>query len=80
MNAPSRHGTPNLTSLPKDGDVSCFGRSSAEVARPVSDRTQPCLTPAKLMKLAGPLGHLPGTNVVATATVLTVLSYLVSLI
>ena len=23
-----RHGTPSLTSLPKDGGVSCFGRSS----------------------------------------------------
>ena len=28
MHAASRHGTPSLTSLPKDGGVSCFGRSS----------------------------------------------------
>ena len=29
MQAASRHGTPSSTSLPKDGGVSCFGRSSA---------------------------------------------------
>ena len=28
MHAASRHGTPSLTSLPKDGGVSCFGGSS----------------------------------------------------
>ena len=28
MHAASRHGTPSLRSLPKDGGVSCFGRSS----------------------------------------------------
>ena len=28
MHAVSRHGTPSLTSLPKDGGVSCFSRSS----------------------------------------------------
>ena len=28
MHAASRHGTPSLTSLPKGGGVSCFGRSS----------------------------------------------------
>ena len=28
VHAASRHGTPSLTSLPKDGGVSCFGRSS----------------------------------------------------
>ena len=28
MNAASMHGTPRLASLPKDGGVSCFGRSS----------------------------------------------------
>ena len=27
MHAASRHGTPSLTSIPKDGGVSCFGRS-----------------------------------------------------
>ena len=30
-----------------------------EVAHPVSDRTQPCLTSVKLMELTGPLGHSP---------------------
>ena len=30
MYATSRHGTPNLTSLPKDGGVSCFGRLSGK--------------------------------------------------
>ena len=28
-----------------------------EVAHPVSDRTQPCVTSVKLMELAGPIGH-----------------------
>ena len=28
MHAASRHGTPSLASLPKDGGVSCFGRLS----------------------------------------------------
>ena len=28
MHAASRHETASLTSLPKDGGVSCFGRSS----------------------------------------------------
>ena len=59
MHAASRHGTPSLTSLPKDGRVSCFWSFIREVAHPVSDRTQPCLTSAKLMELAGPLGHSP---------------------
>ena len=31
MHATSRHGTPSLTSLPKDGWVSCFGRSSGRL-------------------------------------------------
>ena len=52
MHAVSRHGTPSLTSLPKDGGVSCFGRSSGD--RPFS-----FLTSIKLMELAGPLGHSP---------------------
>ena len=48
----------SLTSLPKDGGVSCFGRSSG--GRPSSsDRTQPCLTSVKLIELAVPLGHSP---------------------
>ena len=61
MQAASRHGTPSLTSLPKDGGVSCFGHSSgrSHIAHPVSDRTQPCVTSAKLIELAGPLAHSP---------------------
>ena len=39
--------------------MSCFARKSGKVVHPVSDRTQPCLTSAKLMELAGPLGHSP---------------------
>ena len=58
MHAASKHGTPNLASLPKDGGASCFGRSS-EAAHPVYDRTQPCLTSAKLVEQAGPLGTHP---------------------
>ena len=61
MHAASRHGTPRLTSLPKDGGVSCFCRSW-KVTHPVSDRTQPCLTSVKQMELAGPLGHSPHTS------------------
>ena len=38
MHAASRHGIPSLTSLPKNGGVSCFGRSSGTVA----DRAQLC--------------------------------------
>ena len=57
MHAVSRHGTPSLTSLPKDGGVSCFGCLSGWL--PVSDCTQPCITSVKLMELAGPLGHSP---------------------
>ena len=59
MHAASRHGNPSLTSLPKDGGVSCFWSFNWKVAHPVSDRTQPCLTSVKLMALAGPLGHSP---------------------
>ena len=59
MHAASRHGTPSLTSLPKDGGVSCFGRSSGRSPIQFFDRTQPCLTSVKLMELAGPLGHSP---------------------
>ena len=58
MHAASRHETPSLTSLPKDGKVSWFV-AHLEVAHPVSGRTQPCLTLVKLMGLAGPLGHSP---------------------
>ena len=57
MHAASRHGTPSLTSLPKDGGVSCFGRSSGRSPIQFIDRTQPCLTSVKIMELAGPLGH-----------------------
>ena len=58
MHAASRHGTPSLTSLPKDGRVNCLV-VHPEVAHLVSDRTQPCLTSVKLMELAGPFGHSP---------------------
>ena len=58
MHAASRHGTPSLTSLPKDSGVTVLV-VHLEVAHPVSDRAQPCLTSAKLMELAGPLGHSP---------------------
>ena len=57
MHAASGHGTPSLTSLPKDDGVSCFGRSSGRSSIQFFDRTQPCLTSVKLMELAGPLGH-----------------------
>ena len=56
MHAAPRHGTATLTSLPKDGGVSCFGRSSGRSPIQFLDRTQPCLTSVKLMELAGPLG------------------------
>ena len=59
MHAASRHGTPGLTSLPKDDGVSCFGRSSGRSPIQFFDRTQPCLTSVKLMELTGPLGHSP---------------------
>ena len=59
MHAASRHGTPSLTPLPKDGGVSCFGRSSGRSPIQFFDRTQTCLTSVKLMELAGPLGHSP---------------------
>ena len=35
MYAASRHGTPSLTSLPKDGGVSCFECSPEKVAHSV---------------------------------------------
>ena len=62
MHAASRHKTPSLTSLPKDGGVSCFWSFIWKVAHPVSDHTQPCLTSVKLMELVGPLGHSPRPN------------------
>ena len=61
MHAASRHGTPTLTSLPKDGLSELFWSFIRKVAHPVSDRTQPCLTSVKLMELAGPLTPL-GSN------------------
>ena len=57
MHAASRHGTSSLASLPKDGGVSLVVHM--EVAHPVSDRAQACLTSVQLMELAGPLGHSP---------------------
>ena len=63
MHVASRHGTPSLTSLTKDGGVSCFGTSlyrgrrselfwsfSWKVAHPDSHRTQPCLISVKLIR------------------------------
>ena len=41
MHAASRHGTSSLTSLPKDGRVSCFWSFIQKVAHAASDRTQP---------------------------------------
>ena len=43
MHAASRHGTPSLTSLPKDGGVSCIGHSSGRSPIQFFDHTQPCL-------------------------------------
>ena len=59
MHAASRHGTSSLTSLPKDGGVSCFGHSSGRSPIQFFDSTRPCLTSVKLMEQAGPLGHSP---------------------
>ena len=59
MHAASRHGTPSLTSFPKDGLSELFWSFIRKVAHPVFDRIQPRLTLAKLMELAGPLGHSP---------------------
>ena len=53
MHTASRHGTHSLTSLKKDGGVNW------KVAQAVDDRTQPCLTSAKLIELTEPLGHSP---------------------
>ena len=60
MHATSRHGTPSLTSLLKDGGVGCFTRSSGRLPfQFLTVHSQPCLTSIKLMELAGPLGHSP---------------------
>ena len=59
MHAASRHGTPSLTSLPNGRLSELFWPFIWNVADPVSDHTQPCLTSVKLMELAGPLGHSP---------------------
>ena len=67
MHAASRHGTPSLTSLPKDGGVSSFGRSSGKSPIQFFDRTQSCLTSVKLMELAGPLGHSPRSVALSTS-------------
>ena len=68
MHAASRHGTPSLTSLPKDGGVSCFGRSSGRSPIQFLDRTQPYLTSVKLMELTGPLGHSPQKGKIGSST------------
>ena len=52
MHATPRHGTPSLTSLPKDGGVSCFLVVHLEGLPFSSDHTLPCLTSVKLMELA----------------------------
>ena len=49
MYAASMHEAPSLTSLPKAGGGSCFGRSPGRSPHPVSDHTQPCSTSVKLM-------------------------------
>ena len=59
MHVVYRHGAPCLTSRPKEGGLSSFGRSSGRLPIQFFDRTQPCLTSVKLMELAGPLGHSP---------------------
>ena len=60
MHAESRHGTPSLTSLPKDGGVSCFGLSSGK--SPIQFLTVHSHASAKLVELAGPLGHSTHTQ------------------
>ena len=49
MQAASRHGTPSLKSLPKDGGVSCCSRSSGR--SPIQFLT------VQLIELTGPVGH-----------------------
>ena len=51
-----------LTSLPKDGRVSCFGRSSGRLPNQlltVHSYSWLQLSSAKLVELAGPLGYSP---------------------
>ena len=57
MHAAPRHGTPSLTSEGRQSEL--FWSFIRKVALPVSDPTQPCLTSAKLVELAGPLCHSP---------------------
>ena len=59
MHASSRHGTPSLTSLPKDGGVSCISRSSGRSPIQFLTVHSHASTSVKLMEQAGPLGHSP---------------------
>ena len=57
MHATCMHWTPSLTSLPKESGVSCFGRSPGRSPIQFLTVNRHTLTSAKLMNLAGPLGH-----------------------
>ena len=57
MHAASRHGTPSLTSLPKDGGVSSFGCSSRRLPIQFLSIHSHAYVPVKLMELAGLVGH-----------------------
>jgi len=63
MHATSKHETPSLTSLPKDGGMSCFARSSGRWPIQLLTVHNPCLTSVKLMDLARPLGHSPRESI-----------------
>ena len=56
MHAASRHGI-NISSEGRRSEL--FWSFILKVAHSVYDRTQPCLTSIKLMKLARSLGHSP---------------------
>ena len=60
MHAASRHGTPSLPSLPKDGGVSCFGHSSRR--SPIQFLTVHSHAYVRAKELAWPLGHSPGNR------------------
>ena len=67
MHAAVRHGTPSLTSLKKDGEVSCEVRpprsdlrgQTSEVTHPESDLTRQSLTSVTWRRLYKALGHSP---------------------
>ena len=56
VHATSRHGTPSLTSLSKDNEVSCEVQAS-EVTHREYDLTRPSLTSVTWRRLFKPLGH-----------------------